>query len=68
MASFKTDSEDEEGDLGGCHEIVEVSYSSIELTRVIDQNRAVIAENVEIEVKDIAQGNIFKGAPDSEDY
>ena len=35
---------------------------------MIDQNRATVAKNVDFEARDIAQGNIFKRAPDDEDY
>jgi 2OG-Fe(II) oxygenase superfamily len=55
-------------DLNGCHEIIEEIDSSIQLTRVIDQNSREVAKNVDFEIEDIAQGNIFKRAPDEEDY
>lgn len=64
----ETDRSKAQKDLGGCHEIIDDISSWVQLTRVIDQNGAEIAKNVEIEIEDIAQGDIFKRAPDDEDY
>ncbi|ERF75102.1 hypothetical protein EPUS_07791 [Endocarpon pusillum Z07020] len=55
-------------DLGGCHEIIDLVDSSIQLTRVIDRNRKEIAKTVDFDVEDIAQGDIFERAPDGEDF
>jgi hypothetical protein len=55
-------------DLGDCHEIIESYESSIQLTRFIDQNRTEVAKDADFDVEYIAQGNMFKRAPDYEDY
>jgi 2OG-Fe(II) oxygenase superfamily len=59
---------DEKQDFGGCHEIIEFHRRSIQLTRVLDQNRTEVAKNIDFAIEDIAQGNIFKRAPDYENY
>jgi hypothetical protein len=64
---YRTSRDHDEG-LGGCHKIIDIIDSSIKLTQAIDQNCATVAENVEFEVGDVAQGDTFKRAPDSEDY
>jgi 2OG-Fe(II) oxygenase superfamily len=61
-------SDDHEVHLGGYHKIVDFVDSSIKLTRVIDVSGKKVAKDVDFEVRDIAQGNIFKRAPDGEDY
>lgn len=58
----------EKKDLGGCHEITEFFGSSIQLARVLDQNHAEVAKNIDFAIEDIAQGDIFKRAPDYEKY
>lgn len=55
-------------DDGSCHKIDEVFSSELKLTRVVDLNGQVVGTNINIEVEDIAQGNIFKRAPDDEEY
>jgi hypothetical protein len=35
---------------------------------VLDQNRTEVAKNIDFAIEDIAQGNIFKRAPDYEKY
>lgn len=54
--------------LGDCHKIIDVIDSSLKLTRVVDEDGRVVADEVDLDMADIAQGNIFSRAPDDEDY
>jgi len=54
--------------IGEYHKIVEVINNSLKLTRVVEQDGQEVADDVEIDIDDIAQGNIFKRAPNDEDY
>ncbi len=58
----------ESDDIGDCHKIIDVLEDSQKLTRVVDQSGKMVANDVDFEVEDIVQGNIFKRAPDDEDY
>ncbi len=58
----------ESDDVGDCHKIIQAIDDSQKLTCVVDQNGKEVANEVDFEVEDIVQGNIFKRAPDDEDY
>lgn len=68
MSSKSNSPRPNSGDFGDSHKIIDVIDSSLKLTRVIDQGGRQVADDVDLEITDIAQGDIFKRAPDDEDY